>query len=169
MAVRSVTATHTGDHEVLVGWDEPLSSGGAPIDSFVLEYDTSPSFASQCVEGYRPGTMLGYLNSLFKCHDVGPLGRVEGSAASVDRTLGDVVYASPESTDAAQRSRLVLPVGAAADLEAGDFINVDGAHYQVKAVNGDDKLFKRRPELLDSRVFREDDSVEYAFDKYGKE
>ena len=43
MAVRSVTATHTGDHEVLVGWDEPLSSGGAPVDSFVLEYDTSPS------------------------------------------------------------------------------------------------------------------------------
>ena len=137
MAGRSVTATHTGDHEGLVGGDEPLSSGGAPIDSFVLEYDTSPSFASQCVEGYRPGTMLGYLNSLFKCHDVGPLGRVEVSAASVDRTLGDVVYASPESTDAAQRSRLVLPVGAAADLEAGDFINVDGAHYQVKAVNGD--------------------------------
>ena len=48
MAVRSVTATHTGDHEVLVGWDEPLSPGGALIDSFVL--DARRRRRSQCVE-----------------------------------------------------------------------------------------------------------------------
>ena len=137
MAVRSATATHTGDHEVLVGWDEPLSSGGVPVDSFILEYDTAPSFASQCVSGYRPGTFLGYLNSLFKCKDVGPLGRLEIPASVADQTLGDVMYASPESADHAQRSRLILPVAAAAELAVDDFINVDGKHYQVKAINAD--------------------------------
>ena len=44
--VLSVVAAHTGDHEVLVGWDQPLSTGGSAVDAVGAATASSPALAS---------------------------------------------------------------------------------------------------------------------------
>ena len=46
----SVHTTTLSSSSLLVVWEEPMSSGGAPITSYRVEWDTSPSFTSACGE-----------------------------------------------------------------------------------------------------------------------
>ena len=82
------------------------------------------------VEGYRPGTMLGYLNSLFKCRRRAPRAR-RGPAARGRGVSAAWVRGRVGGRGARRGSSCPWRGGG----PRSGRLTVDGAHYRVKAVN----------------------------------
>lgn len=120
----NISATRLGSHEVLVSWNPPSSNGGSEIVTYVVEWDTAPSFKSQCVKARG-----------FDCADVGPLGTAAVSETLADNTLSIVAYAVPDHQDASIRRQIALPISALGYVSVGDAINAGGAAYTVKSIN----------------------------------
>ena len=70
-----------------VSWARPRSIGGVELHSFVLEYDTSPSFTSS---------------------NGAPAGRLSATEADADTSIGLVAEAFPESSDPNLSRRMML-------------------------------------------------------------
>jgi len=70
-----------------ISWDRPRSIGGVELRSFVLEYDTSPSFTSS---------------------NGSPAGRLSIAESDADTSIGLVAEAFPDSSDPNLRLRIML-------------------------------------------------------------
>lgn len=88
------------DRSLILFWDRPISNGGPPLENFIIEYDTSPTFSS------------------FSGRPLGQFRVVEDDA---DSSVADVLIAYPNHPDLALRKRVVL---SDADLVAHGMIRV---------------------------------------------
>ena len=91
---REVSATRGSDANSLsVSWKEPLSDGGAAIDSFVIQYDTSPAFTS---DGGQPvGHLIVGADDSSVVHDSVSEGGGSSSATTTTRTTVNIPGLSP--------------------------------------------------------------------------
>ena len=114
------------------------------IERYVVEWDTAPTFASQCRHlGFAiDGSGLGsYDYSAFEvadyaCVELAPLGAKAVTAAVSDQTLGGVKFTFGDATDEASRTIVVLEEPSAANaLQKGESITIGGASYEIAHVN----------------------------------
>ena len=90
MEPQEIIVTRGSDaSSLLVSWDEPLSNGGASIDSFVVQYDTSPAFTS---DGGQPiGQLIVGVDDTSVVRDI--LSTSEGSTTT--RTTTEIAGLTP--------------------------------------------------------------------------
>ena len=100
-----------------VGWDRPISIGGAQLSSFVIEYDTSPSFTTQ--------------NGM-------PLGHLAVVEADADVSIAFVTQSYPDSSDSILRRRIVIDnvdVISQGLIGPGSMLVIGGQQLMVVSIN----------------------------------
>jgi len=100
-----------------VGWDTPGSIGGAQLSSFVIDYDTSPSFTTR--------------NGM-------PLGQLTVSEADSDASIALVTQSYSDSIDPILRKRIVIDdidVISQGIIEPGSALVIGGNHLTVFSIN----------------------------------
>ena len=102
-----------------VSWIRPSFIGGADLESFVIEYDTSPAFATR--------------NGL-------PLGHLTLSESDADASIGLVSMSYPDSSDPILRKRIVISeedVISQGVIGVGSVVVIEGQHLTVSSINED--------------------------------
>lgn len=113
----NVSTTVESATSLTMSWDRPSSIGGVDISSFVIEYDTTPSYTSK--------------NGL-------PLNQLVVSEAETDASIGVVTEAYPGSNDPILRRRILIdgadPIAQGAIVIGSDIV-IDGQHVTISAID----------------------------------
>jgi hypothetical protein len=117
--LENVGATVQSATSLQVSWDRPNSIGGAQLSSFIVEYDTTLSFATQ--------------NGM-------PLGQLMVAEADADASIGVIVSSYPDSSDPILRKRIMIDdadVISQGVIGVGSALLIDGEVLTVLAINED--------------------------------
>ena len=102
-----------------VAWDRPGKIGGVTLSSFIVQYDTSPAFATR--------------NGM-------PLEQMVVQEADVDASIALVTQSYPSSSDPIFRRRIIInnaDVISRGVIAAGHEIVVDGRPFTVSSINAE--------------------------------
>ncbi|KAL7554112.1 hypothetical protein ACHAWF_017504 [Thalassiosira exigua] len=114
---KNVGVSVGGATSLQLSWDRPISIGGAQLSSFVIEYDTSPSFSTR--------------NGM-------PLEQLAVAEGDADASIGVVFESYPDSSDPVLRKRIMIenadPISQGI-IQPGTILVIDGHHLTVSSID----------------------------------
>ncbi|GMH48108.1 hypothetical protein TL16_g00218 [Triparma laevis f. inornata] len=123
---QSVAVTITSSTSLTVSWEAPVSSGqvNTPVDNYKIEWDTEPSFRTQCHGEDCDANLLSAL---------GTSGKVTESSRDMSSSASPVTDTYPADADMSKRKRVDV-TALDGSIFVGGSVTISRATYTVDAI-----------------------------------